>query len=194
MPKPILQVTWWVLYLSTALLATAQSPAPGQPVTAAVDAAKTGPPISPYVYGQFLEHAGNLIYGGLWSEMLDDRKFYYAVAPAPAGGPNPRPTRVRRRARTRRARRRRPGTVESHWPGSIPLSMDTNTPYVGEHTPLILLANSEPRGMRQTGLNFIKDATYNGRVQLAGDPTAKVSRQHRLGHQRRRAAPDGFAR
>ena len=174
MPKPILQVTWWVLYLSTALLATAQSPAPGQPVTAAVDAAKTGPPISPYVYGQFLEHAGNLIYGSLWSEMLDDRKFYYAVAPAPAGGSNF----GQRGFGGGRGRGGRGGAGPGRWNPVGPADsvvMDTNTPYVGEHTPLILLANSESRGLRQTGLNFIKDATYNGRVLLAGHPTVKVS-------------------
>ncbi|MGO8837367.1 MAG: alpha-N-arabinofuranosidase [Limisphaerales bacterium] len=53
--------------------------------------------------------------------------------------------------------------------------MDTSNPFVGDHTPLIKLAGSEPRGIRQTGLNFIKDATYNGRIQLAGDSSARVS-------------------
>ena len=53
--------------------------------------------------------------------------------------------------------------------------MDTNQPYVGDHTPLIKLAGSEPRGIRQTGVNFIKGATYNGRIQMAGDASAKVS-------------------
>ncbi len=38
-----------------------------------------GPPISPYVYGQFLEHAGGLIYSSFWCELLDDRKFYCDV-------------------------------------------------------------------------------------------------------------------
>src|SRR5512139_2953714 len=44
-----------------------------------IDAAKVGAPISPYVYGQFVEHLGRCIYGGLWAEMLEDRKFYYPV-------------------------------------------------------------------------------------------------------------------
>ena len=38
-----------------------------------------GAPISPYVYGQFIEHLGRCIYGGLWAEMLEDRKFFYPV-------------------------------------------------------------------------------------------------------------------
>jgi alpha-N-arabinofuranosidase len=40
---------------------------------------------------------------------------------------------------------------------------------------LIKLAGSEPRGIRQTGVNFTQGATYNGRIQLAGDPSAKIS-------------------
>ena len=34
-------------------------------------------PMSPYLYGQFIEHMGKGIYGGIWAEMLRDRKFYY---------------------------------------------------------------------------------------------------------------------
>ncbi|HUT09740.1 MAG TPA: alpha-L-arabinofuranosidase C-terminal domain-containing protein [Thermoguttaceae bacterium] len=44
----------------------------------AIDARKTGEPISKYIYGQFIEHLGRCIYGGIWAEMLEDRKFYYA--------------------------------------------------------------------------------------------------------------------
>lgn len=35
-------------------------------------------PMSPYLYGQFIEHMGKCIYGGIWAEMLRDRKFYHA--------------------------------------------------------------------------------------------------------------------
>ena len=31
-----------------------------------------------YIYGQFIEHLGRCIYGGIWAEMLEDRKFWYA--------------------------------------------------------------------------------------------------------------------
>jgi alpha-N-arabinofuranosidase len=51
--------------------------AAGQPLE--IDPAKTGPPISKYIYGQFIEHLGHCIYGGLWAEMLQDRKFGFAV-------------------------------------------------------------------------------------------------------------------
>jgi alpha-N-arabinofuranosidase len=44
-----------------------------------IDASKTGEPVSKYVYGQFIEHLGRCIYGGIWSEMLEDRKLFYPV-------------------------------------------------------------------------------------------------------------------
>ncbi|NUM52131.1 MAG: alpha-L-arabinofuranosidase [Candidatus Hydrogenedentes bacterium] len=45
----------------------------------AIDAAQMGAPISKYIYGQFIEHLGRCIYGGIWAEMIEDRKFFYAV-------------------------------------------------------------------------------------------------------------------
>lgn len=145
----------------------------GQPhiPVANIDASKSGAPISPYVYGQFLEHAGSLIYGSLWSEMLDDRKFYYDVtnkapaepSPSQSGGFGP-------------GRRRNvgPGRWNPIGPADS-VVMDPHSPFVGDHTPLIKLAGSEPRGIRQSGLNVIQRATYNGRIQLAGDPTANIT-------------------
>lgn len=44
-----------------------------------LDAGKTGAPINPFIYGQFIEHLGRCIYGGIWAEMLDDRKFYFPI-------------------------------------------------------------------------------------------------------------------
>ena len=116
----------------------------GSTLVADVDAAKSGPPISPYVYGQFVEHAGNLIYTTLWSEMLDDRKFYYAVIPKPPEETNSAP-----RGGSFGGRRR--GVGPGRWNPIGPVDsvvMDTNNPFVGDHTPLIKLAGSEPRGFR----------------------------------------------
>ncbi|MGO8763771.1 MAG: alpha-N-arabinofuranosidase [Limisphaerales bacterium] len=156
--------------LLIALAVQAQSPVSSQPVTASIDASKTGAPISPYVYGQFLEQAGNLVYSGLWSEMLNDRKFFYPVGFAPAARPNP--------GRRGGGMFGRGGAAPGQWNPIGPLdsvAMDTNNPYVGEHTPLITLAGSEPRGIRQTNVVFVKDAAYQGRIELAGDPGADVS-------------------
>ena len=45
-----------------------------------VDATKSGDMLMPYIYGQFIEHLGRCINGGgIWAEMLEDRKFYYPV-------------------------------------------------------------------------------------------------------------------
>jgi alpha-N-arabinofuranosidase len=149
-----------------------QAQVPAQPVTATMDASKTGPPISPYLYGQFLEHIGGLIYGSLWSEMLDDRKFYYAVAPAPSSGDN-----AGQGAFGFGPGRRR-GVGPGRWNPIGPVDsviMDTINPFVGDHTPLVILASSEPRGIRQTRVNFTQGVTYNGRIELAGDSSARVS-------------------
>ena len=173
MLNPILQKAWSILLLLTAMAASAQSPAPGQPVVATVDASKTGPPISPYVYGQFIEHGGSLIYSGLWCEMLDDRKFYYDVMLKPAEDPN-----ANQRGPGGFGPGRRRNVGPGRWNPIGPVDsvvMDTSNPFVGDHTPLIQLAGDESRGVRQTGVNFVQGITYNGRIQLAGDPSAKVS-------------------
>ena len=156
------------LLLLTAFSAMAQAPA-HQPVIAIVDATSAGMPISPYLYGQFIEQAGNLIYSGLWSEMLDDRKFYYAVQPRPADDASPAPGGFGGRRRGAGAGRWNPiGPVDS-------VVMDTNNPFVGDHTPLIKLAGSDTRGILQTGVKFTQGIEYQGRIALAGDASAEVS-------------------
>ncbi|MFO7973288.1 MAG: alpha-L-arabinofuranosidase C-terminal domain-containing protein [Candidatus Hydrogenedentota bacterium] len=45
---------------------------------AKIEADKTYASINPFIYGQFLEQTGACIYGGIWAEMLQDRKFYYS--------------------------------------------------------------------------------------------------------------------
>jgi alpha-N-arabinofuranosidase len=63
-----------ILFLT--FVSAAQTP----PVNVAIDASKTGAPISKNIYGQFLEHGGDIVNTGLWSELLTDRKFYYPVS------------------------------------------------------------------------------------------------------------------
>lgn len=48
-------------------------------IPVSIDASKTGVPINPFIYGQFIEHMGRCIYGGIWAEMLEDRKFYFPI-------------------------------------------------------------------------------------------------------------------
>jgi len=63
-----------ILFLT--FISAAQTP----PMNVAIDASKTGAPISKNIYGQFLEHGGDIVNTGLWSELLTDRKFYYPVS------------------------------------------------------------------------------------------------------------------
>ncbi len=169
--KLIMRRISFVLLLLTALAGQVQGQTSGQPVAATIDASKTGPPISPYIYGQFLEHAGSLIYSSLWSEMLDDRKFYYAVMPRPPEQPNSNQGGFGGFGRRR-------GVGPGRWNPIGPVDsviMDTNNPFTGDHTPLITLAGAEPRGISQSGVNFTEGTLYNGRIQLAGDSSARVS-------------------
>jgi alpha-N-arabinofuranosidase len=146
--------------------AQSQNP-PSKRIAVNIDAGKTAPPISPYIYGQFIEHIGPLINRSVWAEMLDDRKFYEEInskPPAPTAGRGGRGP-----GRGRPATKWRPiGPDES-------VTMDRRNPYVGVHTPLIRLAGGELRGIQQAGLALRKGKAYTGRVVLAGAPGAKVS-------------------
>src|SRR5215472_14339823 len=57
-------------------------------VNGTIDVSKTGAPISKNIYGQFLEHGGDIVNTGVWSELLVDRKFFYPIA---AAEPTPPP-------------------------------------------------------------------------------------------------------
>jgi alpha-L-arabinofuranosidase len=50
-------------------------PAPG----IVIDAATVSEPMAPEIYSQFIEHLGRCIYGGIWAEMLEDRKFFHPI-------------------------------------------------------------------------------------------------------------------
>jgi len=125
-----------------------------------IDAGKTGEPISKFIYGQFIEHLGRCIYGGIWAEMLEDRKFYYAV---PAKGPT-----WRRTGAGARVLRDSPWTVIG--PAEA-VRMATDNPWVGEHTPEVTVAGS-PAGIAQGELGVVAGKAYTGRVILSGDASA----------------------
>ncbi len=138
-------------------------------VTATIDTAKTGAPISKNIYGQFLEHGGDIVNTGVWSEMLVDRKFFYPVAttaPTPppviggAGG-NPR-------------FRRTPTRWWAPIGGENAVTMDTKSPYTGDHSPLVKLDAKDPHGVSQSGIAVRKEKVYTGRIVLAGSPGAVV--------------------
>src|SRR6187549_2982178 len=62
------------------------------PVAVRIDATERAAPVSPFIYGMFIEPIGNLVGRSLWAEMLDDRKFRADVRPA-SEDPDPAPGR-----------------------------------------------------------------------------------------------------
>ena len=132
---------------------------PSTTLTVSLDAADTGEPISPYVYGMFIEHQGRCIYGGIWAEILRDRKFYYPVnSYFPYGLLGM-------------------GNQISPWrtvPFDTVVEMDTEHAWVGEHSPQITLDGVKPRGIAQDRLTLQQGKVYDGRVILAGDNAVTV--------------------
>jgi alpha-N-arabinofuranosidase len=151
-------------FVLPAVLCAVALSAEGRAVSVTIDASRTRPPISKYVYGQFLEHLGGIVNDNLWAEMLDDRKFFDPITslhPAeapPTGGP-----------------RRR---VPRRWTpvgGDSVVAMDAKAPYVGDHSPAITLSATEPHGIQQAGLAVRAGRTYTGRIVVAGPAGARVT-------------------
>jgi alpha-N-arabinofuranosidase len=134
--------------------------APAQPVKVTIDASRTAPPITPLVFGGFMEPATT----GVWAEMLADRKFFNQVTSQPD------PAAVTGGFGRRRSQRR--------WLPVGPdafVVMDREDAYVGEWSPLVRLEADSPHGIGQSGLALRAGRAYEGRVALAGSPGARVS-------------------
>lgn len=58
-----------------------ETPPQRQPITVQVDAQKPIGPVSRHQYGHFIEHLNRCIYGGIWAEKLNNRKFTGEVGP-----------------------------------------------------------------------------------------------------------------
>jgi alpha-N-arabinofuranosidase len=128
----------------------------GQEHAVTIDAGKTGEPISKFIYGQFIEHLGRCIYGGIWAEMLEDRKFYFPITTEydPYRG-------------TRAVSKDSPFAVVGASPWQIigpadSVSMVKEGSFVGEHTPLIKPGG----GIRQLDLGLVKNKKYVGYIYL----------------------------
>lgn len=134
---------------------------PSAPSTAEIkiDTTQTREPISSYIYGQFIEHLGRCIYGGIWAEMLEDRKFYFSVpAQKEIWRETPQHARV---------------LADSPWKiiGSAKaIHMVTGDAFVGAHSPVIEASgDGTPVGFYQEELGLTKDRAYTGYIYLAGD-------------------------
>ncbi len=114
-----------------------------------IDPSQKGTPIHPFIYGQFIEHLGRCIYGGIWAEMLEDRKFFYLI-----------------------------NTTDSSWklyPSDMMLSIDQIHPYTSWYTPVILLNPRRERGLIQDNLEIVRGKEYTGRIVLKSThPDIKV--------------------
>jgi alpha-N-arabinofuranosidase len=134
------------VFASMSRPARCSDPTP-QTTRIAIDAGKTRAPLSKFVYGQFIEHLGRCIYGGIWAEMLEDRKFFDPV-----------------------------GVKQSPWKAIGPaaqVTMDRDKPFVGAHMPKIALpGDGQAAGIVQGQLALRKGRQYVGRIWLAGDPAA----------------------
>jgi len=101
-------------------------------------------PLSKYVYGQFIEQMGNSIYGGIWAEMLQDRKFYF-----------------------------KPNSRNSPWKyssqDSSQLRIDSLDAFTGKYSP-VMIENSKANAiLSQENLALKSGKKYEGRIVLAGN-------------------------
>ncbi len=140
-------------------------PTAPDPLKVTIDAQQTAAPVSKYEYGMFIEHIGPLIYRSLWSEMLDDRKFYFPISSKDASIPNLLQNTTSRNNRLRKWRPVGPDEV---------VTMDTDKPFVGDQGPRVNLDSATPHGIRQSALALVKGKKYIGRVYLRGTPGSKV--------------------
>jgi len=130
--------------------------APAQKPRILIDAGKLREPISKYIYGQFIEHLGRCIYGGIWAEMLEDRKFYYPIT----ANYDPYPA-----ARRAAAEPFLPVVKASPWQivgAADSVAMIKQDAFVGEHTPRIAPGG----GIRQNDLGLVKGKQYVGYLWL----------------------------
>ena len=119
---------------------------------AAVHAEQTGQPISPFIYGQFIEHLGRCIYGGIWAEMLEDRKFYFPITEGYDPYKSLQDTDF-------------PVVGASPWqiigdPESLLMVKEES--FVGDHTPRV----RPGAGIRQRDLALVQGKRYDGYIWL----------------------------
>lgn len=133
-------------------------------VEATIDASQVAEPMSEQIYSQFIEHLGRCIYGGIWAQMLEDRKFFFPItadydpyrkltnSPCPVVGASP---------------------WQVLGPGDS-VKMVQTEPFVGEHTPCIKSGS----GIAQHDLGVLEGKRYVGYVWLkvaSGSPKVTVA-------------------
>lgn len=162
MNRALLGTAMLVLVPGTPAISAVAHP---QPVKVVIDGAARSDPVTRYEYGMFIEPIGNLVARTLWAEMLDDRKFYFPVAPQSKDAPPPANARVF------------PGMAGRKWRpigADDAVTMDSRDPYVGKQSASVSLAGDSPRGLGQSGIGIARGKRYDGYLYLSGDGGAKV--------------------
>ncbi|MES2823257.1 MAG: hypothetical protein V4732_06635 [Pseudomonadota bacterium] len=98
----------------------------------------------------------------MWSEVFDDRKFYYGIQEIEAPFPTDR---------------RAAMSFNRKWTSVGPISaitLDEINPYVGKHSRRISLSDS-PRGIAQAKLSFKAGKLYSGRIVISSDEATDIS-------------------
>ena len=126
-------------------------------IEAEIDATKAGEPITPLIFGGYMEPATTRV----WAEMLTDRKFANAITNAPAAPVNP-------------FFRRFAGEPWRPLAAEETVEMDAADPFVGTQSPRVMLDGSAARGIQQGGLRLRGGKSYEGRIYLKGDSGVKV--------------------
>jgi alpha-N-arabinofuranosidase len=125
-----------------------------------IDAGSKGPEISRLIYGQFIELLFNYFEGGLWSEMLGDRKFFYPVN----SNDKIQPVNTRNYL----GRWKPLGSDEF-------VRMDSTDAYTGEHSVKVLLEKNKDRGIVQAGLVLQPGKAYTGYIIIKAIPGTIVN-------------------
>lgn len=117
-----------------------------------LDLSNTGHEINPFIYGQFIEHLGRCVYGGIWAEMLEDRKFYFPITEDYSPYKSLEDTEF-------------PVVGASPWEiigNTNGLELTTADSFVGEFTPAL----SAGTAIRQNDLAIVSGKSYDGYIWL----------------------------
>jgi alpha-L-arabinofuranosidase len=108
-----------------------------------VDATRTGAEISPYIYGQFIEHLGRCIHDGIWAEKLTDRKFLLEPG--------------------------KKWEVVSPQGADAKVMLDTAGAYAGEHCMAVWVKDAKNGrcGIQQGDIGLVRGKEYVGYAYLA---------------------------
>ncbi len=110
---------------------------------ATIDIQKTSEPMNDYIYGQFIEHMGKCIYGGIWAEVLTDRKFFH-----------------------------KPGHKKSPWlvvGDTTAVYHDKKHPFSGEYSLVINNTKGQGNAICQQKLGLLDKMKYNGHIIVWAD-------------------------